>query len=55
MLKEKKKYILPVGSKNSFKSFGKNLTKNVAGLICKRTFDNTIKYLDIPLQMLTCF
>ena len=55
MLKEKKKNFICIGSKNSFKSFGKNLTKNVAGLICKSTFDNTIKYLDIPLQMLTCF
>jgi hypothetical protein len=51
MLKTKKRYILPVLSqKIAFKIFGKNLTKNVARLICKSLLDNTITFSDIPCK-----
>ena len=36
----------------SFNSFGKNLTKNVARLICKSIFDNTITFSGIPYKCL---
>ena len=49
-LNKKEVYFTCIRSKKSFKSFGKNLTKNVARLICKSIFDKTIMFTDIPYK-----
>jgi hypothetical protein len=50
MLKTKKRYILPVLGLIKFLKFVKNVTKNVARLICKSLFDITITFSDIPYK-----
>jgi hypothetical protein len=49
-LKEKRFIFTCIRSKKNFLYFVENLTKNVALLICKSKFDNTILFSGIPYK-----